>query len=45
MRFVAPSASAEINTAGPEGFRQSWADWLEPWESYRIYYDDVVRAG
>ena len=32
-------------TEGAEGFRQIWADWLEPWESYRIYYDDVIERG
>jgi ketosteroid isomerase-like protein len=35
--------NAERGTAGPEGFREIWADWLEPWQSYRIYYDDVVE--
>ena len=35
--------NAERGTEGPEGFREIWADWLEPWESYRIYYDDVVE--
>jgi hypothetical protein len=35
--------NAERSTAGPEGFREIWADWLEPWQSYRIYYDDVVE--
>jgi hypothetical protein len=34
---------AESATAGPQGFREIWADWLEPWQSYRIYYDDVVE--
>jgi hypothetical protein len=35
--------NAEQGTAGPEGFREIWADWLEPWQSYRIYYDQVVE--
>ena len=43
VRFVAPSAENELQ--GPEGFRQGWADWLEPWESYRMYYDDVIDNG
>ena len=30
-------------TAGPEGFREIWAEWLEPWQSYRIYYEEVVE--
>jgi ketosteroid isomerase-like protein len=37
--------NAERTTEGPEGFRQIWADWLEPWESYHIYYDDVIERG
>jgi len=45
VRFVAPSASAEINTAGPQGFRQGWTGWLEPWESFRIYIDEVFERG
>ena len=43
VRFVAPSAEQE--TAGPDGFLNTWADWLEPWESYRIHYEDVVERG
>jgi len=35
--------NAERATAGPDGFREIWADWLEPWQSYRIYYDDVIE--
>jgi ketosteroid isomerase-like protein len=37
--------NAERATEGPEGFREIWADWLEPWESYRIYYDDILERG
>jgi ketosteroid isomerase-like protein len=43
VRFVAPSA--ETSAQGPEGFRERWADWLEPWESYRMYTDDFVDRG
>jgi hypothetical protein len=43
VRFVAPSA--EIEAQGPEGFRERWADWLEPWESYRMYTDEFVDQG
>ena len=39
------SRSAESTATGPEGFRERWADWLEPWASYRIYYDDVIERG
>jgi hypothetical protein len=37
--------NAERATEGSEGFREIWTDWLEPWESYRIYYDDVIERG
>jgi ketosteroid isomerase-like protein len=43
VRFTAPSA--EIEAQGPEGFRERWDDWLEPWESYRMYTDDIVDRG
>ena len=45
VRFVAPGASAESSTSGPEGFREGWANWLEAWESFRIYFDDVFERG
>ena len=45
VRFVAPSASAEVSSAGPEGFREGWANWLEGWESFRVYFDDVFEKG
>jgi hypothetical protein len=41
VRFVAPSA--ESTREGPEGFREGWTDWLEPWQSFRIHYDDLVE--
>jgi hypothetical protein len=43
VSFVAPSA--ESRSAGPDAFREGWADWLEPWESYRVYCDDIVERG
>jgi len=43
VSFTAPDV--ETSRAGPEGFREGWADWLEPWKSYRIYYDDIVVRG
>ena len=36
------SRSAESTRQGPDGFREGWTDWLEPWESYRMYTDDFV---
>jgi ketosteroid isomerase-like protein len=43
VRFVAPDA--ELSSEGPEGFRERWDDWLEPWESYRMYTDEFVDRG
>ena len=43
VSFVA--RSAETTSSGPDAFREGWADWLEPWKSYRIFYDDVVDQG
>jgi hypothetical protein len=43
VRFVA--RDAEMGGAGPDDFAARWTDWLEPWESYRMYTDDVVDRG
>lgn len=43
VRFVTPSA--EQTTAGPDGFVDTWADWLEPWKTYTIHYEDFVDRG
>lgn len=43
IRFVA--RSAETSGVGPAGFFETWADWLEPWESYRIYNDEILDRG
>ena len=43
VTFAAPDA--ELSRQGPDAFREGWADWLEPWESYRLYYDDVIERG
>jgi ketosteroid isomerase-like protein len=45
VRFVAPGARADIGSTGPQGFREGWADWLEAWESHRIYLDDIFEKG
>jgi ketosteroid isomerase-like protein len=31
--------------SGIEGLRQSWLDWLAPWESYRTEIHELVDAG
>ena len=43
VRFVA--ASGEMGGKGPEGFYETWRDWLAPWESYRIYTEEIVDRG
>ena len=43
VRFVTPNA--ELETVGPDGFSGTWADWLEPWETYTIHYDEVTDQG
>ena len=30
---------------GLAGLRAAWADWLEPWETYRAEIEDVIDAG
>jgi hypothetical protein len=30
---------------GLKGLKAGWADWLEPWESYRTEIEDVIDAG
>ena len=43
IRFLA--GGAEQTMVGPEGFVGGWADWLEPWETYRIHYEEVEERG
>jgi ketosteroid isomerase-like protein len=31
--------------AGPQGFRQTWLDWLEPWATYRSTIDELIDVG
>ena len=32
------------SSAGRRGSLETWADWLEPWQSYRVYYDDILSG-
>ena len=55
MQYVSPLFSEDFVAifhglsgdprAGLEGLRQSWLDWLEPWESYRVEIEDLIDAG
>jgi hypothetical protein len=35
-------AGERTSNRGLEGFRQTWLDWLEPWESYRADIRDLI---
>ncbi|HYH59827.1 MAG TPA: nuclear transport factor 2 family protein [Thermoleophilaceae bacterium] len=35
----------ESRNRGRLGFRQTWLEWLEPWESYRTETDRVIGCG
>jgi ketosteroid isomerase-like protein len=43
VRFVSPSA--EMEGTGSEGFYETWQDWLSPWESYRMYVEELLDRG
>jgi ketosteroid isomerase-like protein len=30
---------------GPNGLRNNWLDWLEPWMAYRVTIDEVIDLG
>ncbi|HEY7120934.1 MAG TPA: nuclear transport factor 2 family protein [Solirubrobacterales bacterium] len=35
----------ESELVGLAGLRAGWADWLEPWESYRVEIENLIDAG
>jgi ketosteroid isomerase-like protein len=35
----------ESRNRGRDGFRQTWLEWLEPWESYRSEVERVIGCG
>jgi hypothetical protein len=35
----------ESRNRGRAGFRQTWLEWLEPWDSYRSEVDRVIGCG
>ncbi|HEY7266581.1 MAG TPA: nuclear transport factor 2 family protein [Solirubrobacterales bacterium] len=44
--FVAGGSRLEESEhVGLPGLRAGWADWLEPWESYRVEIEEVIDAG
>jgi ketosteroid isomerase-like protein len=38
-------ALSEEERPGVRGLRESWLDWLEPWETYRVKTDQVLDGG
>lgn len=42
VRFEARDGVASAGR-GVEGFYERWRDWLEPWETYRVYTDEMVE--
>jgi hypothetical protein len=37
------SESQTFDYAGPEGFSEAWEDWISPYKSFRIKFDEVIR--
>jgi ketosteroid isomerase-like protein len=44
-RMVGPDLAFQGTEAGPEGFLRAWAEWLSPFEDYRIEVEETVEAG
>src|SRR5437763_10830136 len=38
-------AISEDPRPGVEGLRDSWLDWLAPWQAYRAEIEDVIEVG
>jgi ketosteroid isomerase-like protein len=41
---VMVSESVMRDYPGPEGFREAWSDWMSPYESFRLEFDEVIQA-
>jgi ketosteroid isomerase-like protein len=48
-RFVDAEGGAlgdmRVPLRGIEGLRAGWREWLEPWEQFRIHYEENLDAG
>jgi ketosteroid isomerase-like protein len=44
-RMVGPDLAFQGAEAGPEGFLRAWAEWLSPFEDYRIEVEETIDAG
>ena len=38
-------SGARTNYRGLDGFRQTWLDWLEPWDTYRTEIERLIDCG
>jgi ketosteroid isomerase-like protein len=43
--FAVSAVQGTKRYVGLEGFRATWLDWMEPWETYRNEVEDVIDAG
>ena len=41
---VMVSESVMRDYPGPEGFGEAWSDWMSPYESFRLEFDEVIQA-
>jgi hypothetical protein len=39
---VMVSESVSQDYAGVDGFREAWSDWMSPYESFRVVFDEVI---
>ena len=42
---VMASESVSQEYPGPDGFSEAWTDWVSPYESMRIEFDEVIQLG
>ena len=40
--FAVSAVQGTKRYLGLEGFRATWLDWMEPWETYRNEVEDVI---
>jgi ketosteroid isomerase-like protein len=49
IRFLGPEGRAFGSMSGPfrgpEGLRNGWREWLEPWERFEIELEQILDAG
>jgi ketosteroid isomerase-like protein len=45
LESVTHGPDGEVTYKGLDGLRETWLDWLSPWESYRIEAEELVDLG